>query len=225
MRIFTAVIVLLSLILAVNPQTATERDQRTAVQPDWSALLPAIPDCEIGESSVYDNKQGRLTQNVRFRKRTPDVVDIVVVGSDEDNCPSFTLNVTYPFTPPPTPPPTKEQRREQKKIAERVRKSEKKFRKLDEMLRSLRPGPPPPRSFVFKGFPALQYFGGPCDYTPCESYWVTTVSVQFSSDKTLLITVRGNFERTEEILNAVNFAELDAAVTKWTESKILESKE
>jgi hypothetical protein len=224
MRILAAITVLLSLILAVNPQITTERNQRTAVLPDWSALLPAIPECETRESSVYDNKQGRLTQNVRYRRPTPDGMDIVVVGPDEDNCPSFTLNVTYPFTPPPTPPLTKEQRREQKKVAERMRKSEKKFRKLQEMLGNLRPRPLPPRSFVFKGFPALQYFGGSCDYTPCESDWVTSVSVQFSSDKTLLITVRGNFERTEEILNAVNFTELDAAMKRWTELKILESK-
>jgi hypothetical protein len=225
MRILTSITVLLSLILAVNPQIATEVNPLRVALPDWSALLPVIPDCEIGESRVYDNTQGRLTQNVRYRRPTSDVVGIVVVGPDEDNCPSFTLDVTYPFTSPPTPPPTKEQRREQKKIAERMRKSEKKFRKLYEMIKIMRPGPPSPRSFVFKGFPALQSFGGSCDYTPCESDWVTTVSVQFSSDKTLVITVRGNFERTEQILNAVNFAGLDTAMTKWTESKILESKQ
>src|SRR5215204_4541730 len=129
MRILTAIILLISLLPAVNPQSATERDQK-AVLPDWSLLLPAIPGCERGETTVDDNKQGSGIQRVRYRSAS-DVMSvisapIVVTGMEEDNCPSFELAVTYPFTPPPTPPLTKEQLREQKKIAKRMRKSEKK---------------------------------------------------------------------------------------------------
>jgi hypothetical protein len=224
MRILTIALSLSAIVLAVSPQTMTDHGPQKAVLPDWSRLLPIIPDCEILESSVHDNEQGRITQDIKYGRSTTDEVDTVFVELSETNCPTVTLAVTYPFTPPPAPPLTKEQLREQKKIAARKRKDEKKFRKFDELMRNIRHGPPPPRSFVFKGFPAIQYFGAPCDYTPCESNWTTTLSVQFSSNKSLIITVRRNFEWSEEILNTINFAGLDSAMTKWIESKNLESK-